>query len=177
MSSSEEVNDPLQSSSQDIRQELAASMPETGITSKVFNLSSYDMHEVKDELEKTQYCCELDRTFQSLSKALFIPNIDTAYDSRSQPKPVITIEDATKAHDMSGKPFTTYLIKTTLEGYRIESKHRYSEFETLRLLLQSMYPSVIVPPLPGKHSVAQYAAKPGKALQDPAVIMKRKRYS
>jgi sorting nexin-4 len=75
---------------------------------------------------------------------------------------------------MSGKPFISYLIKTTLQGYRMESKHRYSEFESLRKLLVNTYPFVVVPPIPDKHSVVAYAAKPGKALQDPKIIQKRK---
>jgi sorting nexin-4 len=76
---------------------------------------------------------------------------------------------------MSGKAFMSYTIKTSLQGYRIESKHRYSEFESLRNLLISTYPSVVVPPIPDKHSVVAYAAKPGKAMQDPKIILKRKR--
>jgi sorting nexin-41/42 len=69
----------------------------------------------------------------------------------------------------------SYFIRTTLNGYRIESKHRYSEFESLRKLLVHQYPSIVVPPIPDKHSVVAYASKPGKAMQDPKIVMKRKR--
>lgn len=78
-------------------------------------------------------------------------------------------------HDMAGKSFIAYLIRVDVDNLRFESKHRYSEFESLRNLLVHNYPSVAVPPIPEKHSVVAYAAKPGKAQQDPKIILKRKR--
>ncbi|KAJ3356949.1 Sorting nexin, cytoplasm-to-vacuole targeting pathway/endosomal sorting [Kappamyces sp. JEL0680] len=90
---------------------------------------------------------------------------------------------ASKQQDMSGKTFISYLIHTNLPSHKMESKHRYSDFESLRAILVQSYPFVAVPPIPDKHSVgttalltlALYAAKPGKAQQDPAIIAKRKR--
>lgn len=38
-----------------------------------------------------------------------------------------------------------------------------------------MYPYAIVPPIPEKHSVKDYASKPGKAKENPEIIDKRKR--
>jgi sorting nexin-4 len=38
-----------------------------------------------------------------------------------------------------------------------------------------MYPYAIVPPIPEKHSVKDYASKPGKAKENPEIIHKRKR--
>jgi hypothetical protein len=84
---------------------------------------------------------------------------------------------------MSGKSFISYLIHTNLASQKIESKHRYSDFESLRAILVQIYPFVVVPPIPDKHSVGElhhsylalYATKPGKAQQDPVIIAKRKR--
>jgi len=76
---------------------------------------------------------------------------------------------------MSGKSFITYLIRIDITGFRFESKHRYSEFESLRALITQNYPSIAIPPIPEKHSVVAYASKPGKAQQDPKIILKRKR--
>ena len=60
-------------------------------------------------------------------------------------------------------------------GLHLEAKHRYSEFEAFRKLLTKVHPSCIVPPIPEKHSVADYASKPGKAKENPSIIDKRKR--
>ncbi|KAJ3215325.1 Sorting nexin, cytoplasm-to-vacuole targeting pathway/endosomal sorting [Dinochytrium kinnereticum] len=38
-----------------------------------------------------------------------------------------------------------------------------------------MHPTVVVPPVPEKHSVADYASRPGKAKEDPKIIENRKR--
>lgn len=39
----------------------------------------------------------------------------------------------------------------------------------------SLHPTLIIPPIPEKHSVADYAAKPTKAKEDEAIIEHRKR--
>jgi sorting nexin-4 len=41
--------------------------------------------------------------------------------------------------------------------------------------MEISFPSIIVPPIPDKHSIVAYAAKPGKAQVDPNIIFKRKR--
>lgn len=94
---------------------------------------------------------------------------------------------------MAGKTFISYLIHTTLQvsGTVLETRHRYSDFESLRAILVQTYPYISVPPIPEKHSVGtllpnnqpnsnpnslvDYASKPGKAQQDPQIIAKRKR--
>ncbi|KAJ3068983.1 Sorting nexin, cytoplasm-to-vacuole targeting pathway/endosomal sorting, partial [Quaeritorhiza haematococci] len=77
---------------------------------------------------------------------------------------------------MSGSTFITYVIRTTIPSWSItyEAKHRYSEFETLRKLLTKVYTSIVVPPIPEKHSMTAYATKQGKAKEDPHIIEKRK---
>jgi sorting nexin-4 len=38
-----------------------------------------------------------------------------------------------------------------------------------------MHQTIVVPPIPEKHTVADYAARPGKAKDDPKIIDQRKR--
>ena len=57
----------------------------------------------------------------------------------------------------------------------IEVSRRYSEFASLRAALVNLHPTLIIPPIPEKHSMADYAAKPRKAKDDVAIIDLRKR--
>lgn len=54
-------------------------------------------------------------------------------------------------------------------------RRRYSEFNSLRATLVSLHPTLIIPPIPEKHSVADYAARPTKAKEDASIIDLRKR--
>lgn len=54
-------------------------------------------------------------------------------------------------------------------------RRRYSEFASLRQTLVNLHPTLVVPPIPEKHSMADYAAKPTKAKEDTAIIDLRKR--
>jgi hypothetical protein len=45
----------------------------------------------------------------------------------------------------------------------------------LRATLVSLHPTLIVPPIPEKHTMADYAAKPTKAKEDAGIIELRKR--
>lgn len=40
-----------------------------------------------------------------------------------------------------------------------ETRRRYSEFESLRNSLSKLYPILIVPPIPSKQSLGDYAIK------------------
>lgn len=57
----------------------------------------------------------------------------------------------------------------------LSSKHRYSEFASLREALVALHPTVIVPPIPSKHSLTDYAARQSKAKEDATIIARRKR--
>jgi hypothetical protein len=70
-----------------------------------------------------------------------------------------------------GGGFITYTIRTK----EIEVRRRYSEFASLRQTLVNLHPTLIIPPIPEKHSFADYAAKPTKAKEDAGVIELRKR--
>lgn len=70
-----------------------------------------------------------------------------------------------------GGGFITYTIRTG----EIEVRRRYSEFASLRQTLVNLHPTLIVPPIPEKHSIADYAAKPTKAKEDVGIIELRQR--
>ncbi|KAF8271595.1 hypothetical protein EI94DRAFT_1720139 [Lactarius quietus] len=74
------------------------------------------------------------------------------------------ITDAQKTSENSTSPYITYVIRSGTA----ESRHRYSEFESLRLNLTKLYPTLIVPPIPSKQSIT-------KAREDAALIARRKR--
>jgi hypothetical protein len=98
------------------------------------------------------------------------------YDSRieqilyEQPNTPILITDAGKSNE-GGSGYIVYTIRTG----DLEVRRRYSEFASLRATLVNMHPTLIVPPIPEKHSMADYAAKPTKAKEDVGVIELRKR--
>ncbi|KAJ5083900.1 hypothetical protein NUU61_008479, partial [Penicillium alfredii] len=100
----------------------------------------------------------------------------SVYDSRIEqilyenPEMPIMITDAGKNHE-GGGGFIVYTIRTA----DLEVRRRYSEFASLRQTLVNLHPTLIVPPIPEKHSMADYAAKPTKAKEDTAIIELRKR--
>ncbi|KAB8079301.1 hypothetical protein BDV29DRAFT_187271 [Aspergillus leporis] len=100
----------------------------------------------------------------------------SAYDSRIEqilyenPEMPILITDAGKNHEGGGS-FIVYTIRTG----DLEVRRRYSEFSSLRQTLVNLHPTLVIPPIPEKHTMADYAAKPTKAKEDTAIIELRKR--
>ncbi|KAE8381241.1 hypothetical protein BDV26DRAFT_255960 [Aspergillus bertholletiae] len=100
----------------------------------------------------------------------------SVYDSRIEqilyenPEMPILITDAGKNHEGGGS-FIVYTIRTG----DLEVRRRYSEFASLRQTLVNLHPTLVVPPIPEKHTMADYAAKPTKAKEDTAIIELRKR--
>ncbi|KAF4996874.1 hypothetical protein FGRMN_4195 [Fusarium graminum] len=98
------------------------------------------------------------------------------YDSRIEqilyenPKLSIIITDAGKSIESGGR-YIVYTIKTG----DLEVRRRYSEFASLRDALTRLHPTLIVPPIPEKHTMADYAANPTNAKQDQQIIDLRKR--
>ncbi|KAH7412802.1 hypothetical protein BKA64DRAFT_659613 [Cadophora sp. MPI-SDFR-AT-0126] len=98
------------------------------------------------------------------------------YDSRIEqilyenPDLPILIVDAGKSLESGGK----YIVYTIRTG-DLEVRRRYSEFASLRDALSRLHPTLIVPPIPEKHTMADYAANPTKAKQDQQIIDLRKR--
>jgi hypothetical protein len=66
-------------------------------------------------------------------------------------------------------------IQYTINCGGLEVKRRYSEFASLRATLVNLHPTLIIPPIPEKHTMADYAAKPTKAKEDAGIIELRKR--
>ncbi|KAH8071795.1 hypothetical protein BXZ70DRAFT_750558 [Cristinia sonorae] len=83
----------------------------------------------------------------------------------------IVITDAQKTSLNSTTPYITYVIKSG----NAHSHHRYSEFESLRSNLVKLYPTLIIPPIPSKQTIGDYAVKQAKAKEDAAMIARRKR--
>ena len=57
----------------------------------------------------------------------------------------------------------------------VKSSHiarRYSDFESLRFVLGRLYPTLIIPPIPSKHSIGEYA---NKTKEDTIIVNRRKR--
>ncbi|KAI9047966.1 hypothetical protein LZ554_007768 [Drepanopeziza brunnea f. sp. 'monogermtubi'] len=98
------------------------------------------------------------------------------YDSRIEqilyenPDLPILIVDAGKSAESGGK----YIVYTIRTG-DLEVRRRYSEFASLRDALSRLHPTLIMPPIPEKHTMADYAANPTKAKQDQQIIDLRKR--
>lgn len=83
----------------------------------------------------------------------------------------IHITDAVVSTERAAVGYIAYVIDTP----DAQVKRRYSEFEALRDALVVLHPTVIVPPIPSKHSLSDYALKQTKAKDDPAIIARRKR--
>lgn len=82
---------------------------------------------------------------------------------------------------MTGSSFITYQIVTSNPTSPNLALHtvlrRYSEFESLYKSLRLLYPTIVIPPIPEKHSLSAYAKHTSLARtkDDPKVILKRKR--
>lgn len=98
------------------------------------------------------------------------------YDSRVEqmlyenPELPILIIDAGKSSESGGR-YIVYTIKTG----ELVVRRRYSEFSSLREALTRLHPTLIIPPIPEKHTMADYAANPTNAKQDQQIIDLRKR--
>jgi hypothetical protein len=57
-----------------------------------------------------------------------------------------------------------------------QTRRRYSSFLSLHQALTGLYPVLIIPPIPSKQSLAEYAVKgQSKAKEDATTIARRKR--
>ncbi|KAF9935434.1 Sorting nexin, cytoplasm-to-vacuole targeting pathway/endosomal sorting [Linnemannia zychae] len=84
----------------------------------------------------------------------------------------LLVTSANKVADgLTATSFVAYTIKVGDN----EVRRRYSEFESLRKVLCRIYPTLIVPPIPEKHSISNYANIQNKSKEDAAMVEKRKR--
>lgn len=78
---------------------------------------------------------------------------------------------------MMNSATTVYLIELSVEGSDpIIVKRRYSEFKSLRDNLVKLFPSVIIPPIPEKHTILTYLINSIDSSKEMLVIDVRKRY-
>lgn len=126
--------------------------------------------------DRDGYCCGLDRELSAAA-----PGSDAdAESSRAagargrgeEENDIIRITDAVKMSD-GGKSgsYIAYVIQCGSH----ETRRRYSAFDSLRNALVALYPVLIVPPIPSKQSLTDYAVKGGqsKAKEDATVIARR----
>ncbi|KAJ3377204.1 Sorting nexin, cytoplasm-to-vacuole targeting pathway/endosomal sorting [Entophlyctis sp. JEL0112] len=102
--------------------------------------------------KKDAPCCNIDAFLAASPTSYFLP-ILTA-DNALSPEAAICVPEALKVGD-----HVEFVIRATLHDTSvfIDTRHRYSEFETFQRLLRRMHPTVLVPPVPEKQSVADYA--------------------
>ncbi|KAJ3344357.1 Sorting nexin, cytoplasm-to-vacuole targeting pathway/endosomal sorting [Gonapodya sp. JEL0774] len=116
---------------------------------------------------KPTFCCATHKALDAFAKS----PADAA-------NPNILIADAQKTTDMTNSTYIVYIIRTihpTNHLTLLEVKRRYSDFDSLRRSLAKIHPCLIVPPIPEKHSLADYAVGQARARDDVHVIAKRKR--
>ncbi|KAJ2448048.1 Sorting nexin, cytoplasm-to-vacuole targeting pathway/endosomal sorting [Coemansia sp. RSA 2336] len=120
------------------------------------------------------YCCSIDRHLHELLDDAKEQREVTEQQDGTYQAPqlyyVVHVGDAEKASE-GGSSFIAYTI--SFGDYEV--KRRYSEFESLRSCLCRLYPTFIVPPIPEKHSLAQYAVLQKRAKEDQYIIERRKR--
>ncbi|WFD33069.1 hypothetical protein MSPP1_004126 [Malassezia sp. CBS 17886] len=83
----------------------------------------------------------------------------------------ICITDAVASTASTTSTYIVYVIAAP----HSDARRRYSEFEALRDALIALHPTQLVPPIPSKHTLADYALKQGRAKNDAGVIAKRRR--
>ncbi|KAF8973454.1 Sorting nexin, cytoplasm-to-vacuole targeting pathway/endosomal sorting [Entomortierella lignicola] len=89
-----------------------------------------------------------------------------------EPHTSLFVTSASKVADgLTATSFVAYTIKI---GDK-EVKRRYSEFESLRKVLCRIYPTLIIPPIPEKHTISNYANLQNKSKEDAVMVEKRKR--
>ncbi|KAJ1934489.1 Sorting nexin, cytoplasm-to-vacuole targeting pathway/endosomal sorting, partial [Kickxella alabastrina] len=120
------------------------------------------------------YCCGIDRHLHELLDETTEQRRDIEQTGGEYQAPhmyhVVHISEAEKLTE-NGSTFIAY----TIQFGDYEVKRRYSEFESLRSLLCRLYPTFIVPPIPEKHSLTQYAVLQKRAKEDQYIIGRRKR--
>nr|AIC33796.1 Phox domain protein [Puccinia cf. psidii AE-2014] len=86
----------------------------------------------------------------------------------------IQVIDAIKTNQAGTSSYIAYVIQSS----RGIAKHRYSEFESLRSALISLYPVLIVPPLLDLQSLGNYASHSSsltKTKEDPVTVARQRR--
>ncbi|KLO17960.1 hypothetical protein SCHPADRAFT_913377 [Schizopora paradoxa] len=125
--------------------------PTPGVLNRSF--SRPQAQRPSQQVIKSDFCCSRDRWLHSGEDV------------------EIQITDAQKTSDHASSPYIAYVIKS---GNAI-AYHRYSDFESFRNSMAGLYPTLIIPPIPSKQTIGDYAIKQGKAKEDVSMIARRKR--
>ncbi|KAJ4392219.1 Sorting nexin, cytoplasm-to-vacuole targeting pathway/endosomal sorting [Gnomoniopsis smithogilvyi] len=155
-------------------------------TSSITNSTSaneypqYDIPQTPEQSHQTSYNAPahaIDSGEDEEVQAQLVPRRKPGgYDSRIEqilyenPALPILITDAGKSLESGGR----HIVYTIRTG-DLEVRRRYSEFASLREALCRLHPTLIIPPIPEKHTMADYAANPTNAKQDQQIIDLRKR--
>ncbi|OWT41151.1 sorting nexin-41 [Cryptococcus neoformans Bt1] len=101
---------------------------------------------------KIGYCCDIDKDISAGEQ--------------------VHIVDALKTTEGGTASYITYVIRLGTHTVR----RRYSAFLSLHQSLTGLYPVLIIPPIPSKQSLTDYAVKgQSKAREDATIIARRKR--
>ncbi|KHJ30973.1 putative sorting nexin-41 [Erysiphe necator] len=139
---------------------------ESSLKDRPGNKNSYSDSESEGENEEEE----------EKKNKLLLPKKKGGYNSRIEqilyenPDLPILIVDAGKSLE-TGSKYIVYTIRTG----DLEVRRRYSEFASLRDAISRLHPTLVVPPIPEKHTMADYAANPTQARQDQQIIDLRKR--
>ncbi|KAH3672656.1 hypothetical protein WICPIJ_010026 [Wickerhamomyces pijperi] len=90
------------------------------------------------------------------------------------PEGDIEITDASKSHEGATRGYVVY----TILHNGITVRRRYSEFESLRKILTKLHPTLIIPPIPEKHSLGIKditASVKGKAKTEEMALVEHRR--
>lgn len=106
-----------------------------------------------------------------LNESLQTSTMDSSGAQTTVPQSVV-ITDATKVRENGTRAHISYTIRVEPQ---LTVRRRYSDFESLYKLLRKLFPCLVVPPIPEKHSIRAYAVNPTHAQEDIRVIQLRKR--
>jgi len=141
---------------------LYTTPPETNIKRYLKQADTDSISEYGIDKKSRIHCCEL---------------VDTIFKYEKYNDYQIEITNAEKVNDFFGSSYIVYSIQTVKkEGHQIlfETKRRYSEFDMLQKHLIARFPTLIIPPIPGKSNLIEYATGSGKNQKD-TMVEKRKR--
>jgi len=136
---------------------------------------------------KTEFCCSTDRAlhsgndveilvsrFQLSSK--FTDWLSTRSQMHRRRRSMQTHPTSYTSLELVYVPFCkAESVVADFGNQNAEAKHRYSEFESFRQCMIKLYPTLIIPPIPSKNTIGDYATKQAKAKEDAALISRRKR--
>ncbi|EMG51067.1 SNX41 Sorting nexin-41 [Candida maltosa Xu316] len=84
--------------------------------------------------------------------------------------------DIVNSEKLVNSSVIVYTIELSSKSAKIVVKRRYSEFKSLRDNLLKLFPTLIIPPIPEKHSILSYLLNTINHSHEVSIIEMRKRY-